>query len=187
MQKSDLEKMLRLSRSTVYSFLAEVWDKYLFADESGNLYMSKDFVRGTIRGHTDDGAYQKFYIDALRELYTQTSSKRHRYLGKIFALLPYINIEYNILCWNQYETDINKIEKIDLGELAVLINYDKSQCARLRMIYDQMTFPWKGNNQKFCSFVASGRELNSFQIFVNPHIVYSGSAWRRVEMLGAFS
>lgn len=190
LNKAGLFEIMNLSRKTFYRFWDEVKDVYLFEDENGVLSLSDDFYRGDLAGYfyQNDGkkSFQQLYIEALRKLYLETPAIKHGYLGYVFQMLPYINWEYNILCWNPDETDIEKIALMTLDEWCGLIGYDKSQRSRLMKTYAQLIFKWKDKRQRFCSFVSGDYKNGNIRIFINPHILYRGSNWCKVEILGAF-
>lgn len=181
MKKSDLHDVLNISRKTADRFWEEVNQTYISENSMGLEMICNDVIRGKL----DDKQrlYQKFYIKYIRELYHSVSRSNHKYLGYIYQLLPYINFEYNILCNKTLETNINDIEPLTLTELCDHIGYDKDNFYRLKRIYKSITFNVDGHEEYFVSFVESG---NTVRAFVNPHIIYSGSNYEKVEILGAF-
>lgn len=112
MRKSDVQSVLKVSRSTAYNFYKEVAPKYI-NDVNGQLFLSDNtiFIKGKIN-NPNYKHYQQFYVDSVRRLYNSTPNKHHAQLGYIFKLLPYINIEFNILCHNPFEEQINQIKVV---------------------------------------------------------------------------
>ena len=189
LQKKDLPSILKLKNKSFYRFWSEVQGRFLFEEEDGTISISADFFRGAIPkkiASADYQEYQKIYIDAMRRMYYQTPTTKHRYLGYIFAVLPFVNIECNILCWNPHDTTIENLQPITIDELCDLLNYDKSQRVRLLDAYKHLTFECEGKMQRFCSFVVDDPRSHDYKIFVNPRVMYRGHDWRRVEVLGAF-
>ena len=101
-------------------------------------------------------------------------------------MLPFINIEYNMLCKNPLEENLDDVEVLTVKEFCEIIGYDYSQISRLANIYKQITFDVKGRQERFCSFVTDGLDLANGQIFVNPRILYSGTDYVKVQVLGKF-
>lgn len=187
MKLSDLQKVMGLSNATIRRFLEEVCPSYLSADESGNLHINTSvFRRGALPKKDRLGAYQKVYIEAVRNLYRATPISKHKQLGYIFLMLPYINIQYNMLCKNPYETDIACVEPLTVREFCNLIGHSYSTVARLREAYSRIRFMVNGQQELFCAFVSDGSSLDDARIFVNPHVFYSGTDPERVEVLGHF-
>lgn len=187
MKVSDLPKVMGLSDSTIYRFLEEVCPSFLSADDNGDLHINTSvFRRGALPQRDGLGAFQKVYIEAVRNLYRATPVSNHKQLGYIFLMLPYINIQYNVLCKNPYETDIAHVETLTVREFCNLIGHSYSTVARLREAYSRIRFMVNGQQELFCAFVSDGSSLDDARIFVNPHVFYSGTDPERVEVLGHF-
>lgn len=128
------------------------------------------------------------FIKSLRELYRQTPVKRHRYFGYLFLLLPFINWEYNVLCWNADEKDIDKINPMSLSDFCVAIGYDDSgrrNSKKLVNAYNKLTFTFRGKEMDVCTYlsdVATGK----MYFVVNPYVLYRGHDRRKVEAFGVF-
>lgn len=185
MREGDLSKVLNLSRNTVAAFINEA-NAYLSVLDDRRLSVDTGaFRRGTLpKGK--HGCFQRVYIDWVRKLYHATPPCKHRYLGYIFLMLPYVNIEHNILCFNPNEIELENVRAITLSDFCQAIDYDISHASRLRKEYAKISFNVNGREEKFCSFVFDGGNPNTSKIYVNPHILYSGKNYAHVEILGAF-
>lgn len=184
-KKDDLQEiMLFSSQSQVSYFWREANPKYLYEDEAGNLVMSETYFQ---RGKLQPGdTFQKFYIEAVRELYRKTDPRRHKYLGAVFQMLPFVNMEYNAICHNPDAKEINDIDFLTLDEFCDYINYDKSNKHRLPKMYKEITFPVGDSQEVFCAFVTDGGDIGSAKIFVNPWVLYKGDSLDKVQLLGKF-
>ena len=188
MCRGDLPKVMgALSRTTLSRFCSEVLGRILYED--ADRFLSMDgclFKRGNlVKGQVGTG-FEKAYIDSIRKLYHATPVSQHGKLGLMFKMLPYLNIEYNILCWNPEEKDLSNIQKLSLSDFCVIANCSPHNLGRLMNEYKKITFDVNGRQEYFCSFVLPGGDRENTRIFINPHILYSGSNYTRVEMLGAF-
>lgn len=186
MKKADLGDVLTLSARTTYYFWKEVENTYIsdFGDEGLKL-VSPFIVRGRIKG--SDEPYKKFYLEGVKNVYKATPVNKHKYLGYIFQLLPYVNTEYNILCGNPDESDFDKIEPLLINEICDILQYDKNHRSRLMNIYRQLTFEYRGQTEWFVTFITPQDCTELTKAYVNPHILYSGSDYHKVEVLGAFT
>lgn len=188
MKKSDIQQILKLSRSATYQFWNEVKDKYI-KESNGTLYIA-DKAKIFKHSITQDVKYlqlQKIYINAVRNLYNPTDVRKHRQLGYIFKLLPHINLEFNIFCKDVFEKELDNIEPLTITDLCNLVHYDVTQSTRLIRELQSIKFKHNGNDEYLLSFVDNGTDNpNSKKIFVNPHIIFNGTDYRRVEVLGAF-
>lgn len=182
MKFSDLGDVLYLKKSEVHSFWKEVKDKYVFLNEHGYLCMHDSFAR---RGKiTYGGRYQQIYNSAVQALYKSTGSMRHKYLGYVFQMLPFVNVEYNILCKNPMETNLDCIEQLSIDEFCIEIGYSPANRARLMKAYSSITFPVNGKQEQFCVFITKSADIGSTKIIINPHILYHGKMDLETQILG---
>ncbi len=181
MMKKDLQKILDVSRQTVDNFWRDIKDVYVSESESGLILVCDDIIRGRMdKGNT---YFQKLYITTIRNIYQATSKRNRKYLGYIYKLLPYINLEYNLVCKNPFEMDLDKIDTMSVGEICDVIGFEKSNFHRMVKILDKIELDINGRKELFVSYVKNTRGT---RFFVNPHILYAGSYYRKVEILGAF-
>lgn len=186
MKKIDLKNVLNLSVSTTFKFWKEVENVYIIDQGENSLKLCcSDIVRGKLVDKTN--LYQKIYIESIRNIYRATPSTKHRYLGYIFKLLPYVNTEYNIICNNPEETNLKKVDPFTATEICRLLGYDEENVSRLIKIYKKLTFNYEGEEEYFLSLVYNQSGYKSLRAFVNPHIMYSGSDYKRVEVIGEIS
>ena len=185
MKKSDLQDILGLCTGTTHKFWKEVCDVYIsdFGEEGLKLCCS-EIVRGKLSDTTCQ--YQKVYIESIRNIYRATPPTKHRYLGYIFQLLPYINIEYNIICENPRETELDKIKPLKISEICDILGYDRKNIKRFKNIYKQLVFDYRGQKERLFTFFSYWNEDANMRACINPHILYCGSDYRKVEILGAF-
>lgn len=187
MKRKDLAEVLNVSKSTVSRFWKEVSPAYITESDSGLIFTNNIiFKRGYIKTAKEFVQYQKFYIRGIRKLYEATERNNHRQLGYLFKLLPFINLEYNMLCYNPSETAIEKIELISIADFCKMIGYDIAHLNKLMYIYRSIQFEVGGRYERFCAITYDGVNKNNAKIFINPHILYCGSDYNRVEILGAF-
>ena len=88
---------------------------------------------------------------------------------------------------NEAVKDIEDITPLSVADLCNLIGYNISQSARLLKELQVLTFEHNRRQEFLISFVDNGNNTpQSKMIFVNPHIMYNGSNFQKVEVLGAF-
>ena len=190
MKFDDLKKVLGLQRDAVKEFWDDVSPKYLIEDKDGLLINSDIFVKGTIYKQQNESFYRA-YCRGVRKLYEATPKRKHGQLGYLFQLLPFINVEFNVLCFNPSETDIDRIEFMNLDEFCELIRYDKSKRDRLLEIYKGLTFDVADKDgthrERFVSITGDGLTKGEHRLYVNPRVLYSGSDYKQVLILGGLS
>lgn len=187
MHKSDLEEVLHLSQASVSRFWAEVSEKYLTVGSDGVLVLSSEFFNcGKTPKDWYGREFQTVYSEFVRDLYQRASSSQHKRLGFIFQLLPFVNFEWNVLCWNPEEPDLDKVRCMTISEFCDQIGYDRGQCNRLAREYSSLKFKVGNGFEALCSFVTHKPGLTRAKMFINPRILYKGSHPDDVRILGAF-
>ena len=185
MKKSDLQRVLGVSKRTAYDFFNEVSEKYIIEDSEGLKLASSDIIKGKLG--FPGKSYIKCFNDSIRKVYRSLEPSKHRYLGYVFMILPFINTEYNILCWNPTETEYEDIEGMTIAEFCEIVGYSPKKYKTLMKIYSEITFKFKGHEEYFLSFAFNPKlKLEESRIFVNPRILYSGSDIRKVLSNGFF-
>ena len=189
MRKSNLEKVLILSRQGAFNFWNRVNPKYIAENESGGL-ISKDanaFIKGKIKRRTKGNEFLKFYVEGVRKLFESVAKQepsKLKYVGYLFDLLPFVNLQYNIFCSNPDEKDLDDVQAITLKQFCEYIGYDFNHVDRLISAYKNILIDVKGKKERFCS--CTGLDKSEFKLFINPHILYSGTDYERVKVLGEF-
>lgn len=189
MKRDDLQKVLGLGRDAVNDFWNEVNPRYLIEDENGLLLNSEFFIKGQLPAGRSE-TYYRAYVRGVRKLYEGTPKSRHKHLGYFFELLPYINVEYNTLCFNPLEADADRIEYMTVDEFCERIGYNANRRDRLLGIYKELKFEVKVNGEsrmeRFVSITGDGLTKGDSKIYINPHVLYSGSDYKQVAILGSF-
>ena len=189
MHKDDLPNVLGLSKDAVKDFIEEVCPAYMEVAEDGTITIGEKAYH---RGKVPSGrSYHRFYDHWVRSLYIATPKTKHKHLGYLFQMLPYISIEFNTLCFNPEETESRKIEYMRFGEFCDKIDFDKSHMSRLLKIYRDLRFEVKDESgtytERFVSIVHDGVDHGNAKVFVNPRILYDGAHPEQVELLAGFS
>ena len=185
LRKKDFPKILNLSERATKAFIAEIKGKYLI-EKSDGLYLNKIYYRGENKKFKRD-AKTKLFIKTIQSLYYHMKPSKHKFFGMIIQLVPYINTEYNILCSNPDEKNIDNIKSLKITEICGLLNYDKSQTGKFIDHITELMFESDDYEQSLCSitqFNNSGK--NNYRIFINPRIIYNGSDYKKVEILCTF-
>lgn len=184
MRKSDIKDLLKISKRSFYNFWNEINPTYIVEDKNKLKLNTKEINKG--KTTSKKTSYRKLWIKQVQELYEATPISKHKHLGYVFQLLPFVNIEYNIVCQNQNERILDKIRPLTIKDFCDIIGYNPNQSARLIETYKNITFDFKGEKEYFVSFVTNTGNLDEAKIFINPHVIYSGSNYKNVEILGAF-
>ncbi len=186
LRKADLPEVLNISKSLANNFIKETCPTYITVKDDGQLFINPSFfIKGKL---PKGGSFYRVYRKWIRKLYDETPKSRHKHLGYIFEVLPFVNIQFNIICHNPKETDLNLIEPMTLDELCEKIGYNKTNRHRLLKAYNEIQFQIDGRRERFLSIVSNGiiKDSGKSKMFVNPSVLYSGSEPESVKILGQF-
>lgn len=185
MNKGTMREVLGLGVTAFREFVDEATTSDVLCCEDGSWKLNPfSFRKGSI-GKAEYDVLAKLYVDTIRDLYKSTPKRFHQYLGYVFLLVPYVNTEWNIVCHNPFELELDYIEPMTVGEFCDAIGYDRYHAKDLVQNFRTITFSCHGEQQRFCTFVYEPEKEN-MRIFVNPNIMYTGKHPENVEALGAF-
>lgn len=186
LRKNDLQDVLGVSKSTVNRFVDEVTPQYIQVTDSGLLVNKDVFMRGKIHNPQHE-QLMKFYCAGVQTLYKAVETNMHARLGNLFKLLPFVNIEWNLLCRPEcvMEKDLNKIELLSMADFCGLIRFDVAHLNDLVSSYKEIVFDVDGRKELFCAMTYDGVHTGTAKICINPHILYSGTCPDNVKGFSA--
>lgn len=183
--RQKMQDLLAIKQTTFKNFLSEVTNAGYFIKDGKTYYLNtKHFYKGKIdiSEIKKNKNFIRIYVDSLRKLYLATPQNKHIYLGYIFQLIPYINREYNVICYNPDETVEEYIEPMSVGDFCEIIGYSRDHAARFIKEYRNITFEWAGREQRFLGYYyEENKEDMSF--FANPNIFFAGNDFNKVKIL----
>lgn len=184
MLKSDLPDVLLISRDTANKFYNESKNAGLIEDHgSEGLYMNEVFFRD----QTTDKNQIRLYRKTIQQLYKRTLPKYIKNFGYVVQLVSYINREWNVVCHNPLEKDSNMVQIMTMKELCETIDYDYSHISRLNEALFGLTFDWNGRKQALCASIEFTTEEGKQKgLIVNPHLVFAGTDFKKVESYAMF-
>ena len=185
-KRRDLPELLNVSGPLVTVMMKTLSPKYIVENDNKEIILNNDyFYRGALTKEQKEDPFQRLFRAYIRKLYKETEPRQHKHLGYVLAMIPLINLEYNILCSNPHETNIDLIDTVTLSEFCEIIGYSTDQLSRLAKIYKSMTFDVRGERQRFVSFINDGDNIGESSIIINPKILYAGTHPEKVEVLCA--
>lgn len=153
------------------------------------------FTRGRISeadlsASFDDGkSVKRVYADGVRALYHAASQASVKKLCPLFRIMPYVNKEYNIVCFNPLEKNKSAIRPMSVGDVAELTGTRRADANRVQRALLEPEFLTDRGMTKAVRYV-SGNQLGveNHCLFINPRIYYGGSEEHRkeVNILGQF-
>ena len=135
MRKKKLQELTALSRSRFQELYSKLLKLEILLEQDGRILMNEAyFFKGPIKDH-DVGiadSCTRIYINTVRDLYSCTPTKSHKVLGVLFRMIPFLNIEFNIICHNPAERIADEVKPMVLGELADKLGYSCESVGKLK-------------------------------------------------------
>jgi hypothetical protein len=181
--KDGLFKLLQMSRNKFAEFYEKV-KKYgiLEETEEGEIIMNPFyFYRGEHAAISDiigDRQSTRLYRKTIRQLYAEYNGRNIKRLGLIYAVLPFVNKNFNIIAHNPDEQDPNYVKPMRLGELADKLGYAKASA--LKTALKSIRYEGKAVFQ----FIEDDADNRKRKIIVNPSVIY-GSNGQQLDAIKA--
>ena len=113
--KNNIHNILNISEKSVAQFLKTPIKNEIIYIKDNLVYMNSKYIsKGNINKikYNRKDTVSRIYIDAIRNLYKGASLNEHNLLSYFFLMIPYLNLEWNVLCYNQEEKEIKDIDQM---------------------------------------------------------------------------
>lgn len=175
-REEELQCLLNLGKSEFFKT-----KKYLL--ENKLMFVENDFIKINTK-YCKKGEINKnksievvrMFDNAIQELYKNSLPREHKKLALLIEILPYINLKYNVVCYNPTEEELELIKPIKLSELCVILGYDKNNSSRLK----KQLFGIKVNGE---DVIGIFEKSCGKAIFINPRMYYKGGNKKELDML----
>ena len=180
MTEQDMEEVLKLGKREYQKTKKSLIEHKLIKINKDNTVSinKKHCIKGDIPKQKKNDKVRMFE-KGIKEIYENSNPREHKKLNILIQILPYINMQYNIICKNPYVENREEIKPITLTELTELVGYKntfrlKKDLFKLRVAGQQVVMIVETDEGKF--------------ITINPKAYYKGT---RVEgmkwLVDAFS
>ena len=182
MTKKQMREILRVSEDTFHKFYISLTNTGILSEDIDKcLYLNTSiFKRGAIKNVKDiDCNRTSLYIKSIRSLYTQAKISEHKLLSYLFQAIPFVNVNYNILCFNPLENDLQKVKPMIMKDFCVIIGYSQDNDRRLKT-------KLKGLRLQQLPVFSFVDNADGLFCYINPNVYYAGNKWEEVKVLGRF-
>jgi hypothetical protein len=194
MTKENMFKLLKLSDREFRSFYKDMIDNNILYLNEDNIYINENmFGKGKLRNtliakFSEEEKYiTRLYIDGVRDLYDKSTPRSHKTLSYLFQILPYVNRQYNIVCYNPLEEDLKEIQGMSLGQFCETIGYSNHNSSQLFRYLFEPQFTINGKLTTAMRYVVDkGLDKSTYSMYINPRVYYAGNRWHEVEVLAKF-
>lgn len=157
---------------------------------NGAFFMKGRISEADLNALFDDGkSVKRVYADGVRSLYRAASQASVKKLCPIFKIMPYVNKEYNIVCFNPLEKNKSAIRPMSVGDVAEVTGTRRADANRVQKALLEPEFLTSRGMTKAVRYVSGNRfGVENHCLFINPRIYYGGSEEHRkeVDILGQF-
>lgn len=173
-RKKDLEMVLRLSQKETYNTINYLLENSFVTIDEKTKIVSIDeqcIKKGGVnaqKGKLKDLGVTRVFNNGIRVLYENFPVNNHKLLGYLIKMLPWLSTDYNIICDNVSETDMELIKPLTWKDL------------RLKLGDNEVTF--SRNKNKLLKTKIKGECLigelkldSRTLIIVNPNLFYKGN------------
>jgi hypothetical protein len=165
--KKGLAELIGVSRNKFKEFYEKLIDGGMIAEDEGSLYMNpKYFFRGEmsqVREIAKTYQYTRLFRKTVRDLYVLYNGRTIKQLAIIYSVLPFVNFNFNQLCYNPEESNPDLVRHITV---------DKLTKAMRALKHD--------GKSVFGFFEADDRRQK--KVVINPRVVYAGDG-KRLEAI----
>ena len=183
MTARSMQELLKVSDRTFERFIKSITDAHiLFVNNKGYYCLNEGiFLRGKLENKEYDHSLSimKLYADGIRKLYKNAKIYDHSLLAYLFRAIPFVNINYNMLCHNPQQTVLKLVKPMLFSEFCEKMGYSQENERRLKTKLKKLRI---GSSPVF-NFVENG---DGRFCYINPYVYYGGNQHSKVMVLGEF-
>lgn len=177
-KESEIQELLKLGRAEYFKTKKALIDNNLiFIDDKDNIHINNKISKiGNIDNNKKD--YIRMFKNTIRNIYNNSLAREHKRLFVFIDLLPYVNYNLNIICFNPCEVNPELVEVMTIEDIQEVLKgkVDKNK-SRLKNILLN-TFI---RDEKAMLIV---KDFEKEFLVVNPKFYYKGN---RIEDLNYLS
>ncbi len=172
MDSIGLKEILGMCNYRFREFIQKLKENNIIRCKDENIYINEElFFKGSMSKIVSTKEMTRIRIETIRQLYKECPKSKLKILSYLYKLIPFTNMENNVVCKNIYEKDPNNIDFISLSDFAKILGYDEQNISRLKN--DLLSIRYNGED---CICFLSGSSYSCWEIFINPFIFFAGNA-----------
>ncbi|MHC8516786.1 hypothetical protein [Sporosarcina sp. ITBMC105] len=172
-KKDGLHTLVNMSRKRFNEFYSRMITEDIIQEaEDGTIHVNPSvFYRGGIKSYQyelDDVQYTRMFRKTVRSLYAEYNGRSLGQLALIYAIMPFVNFQTNIIAYNADESKEELVRPMSLDKLAVLLDFGNAQ--KLKSALNRV----KANGKPVFGFFENPHDRRKYRIVVNPYVIYAG-------------
>ncbi|WP_153733490.1 hypothetical protein [Sporosarcina obsidiansis] len=140
--------------------------------ETGEIFVNPSvFFRGNMKDSgvdVSDLQYTRMFRQTVRDLYAKFKGRTLGQLALIYSVMPFINFNTNIVCYNPEETIEEMLRPMPLEKLAMVLEY--ANPGKLKRALNAV----KVDDKPVFTYVTNAHDRRKQNIIVNPRVIYAG-------------
>lgn len=165
--------------SKTLSYLIE--NEFIIYSNKENIFsVNKDYiVKGELKQKRVDTLYNgtiRIFLHSFRYIYDNCTPTKRKTLFHLLKLLPYINVNYNILSYNPLEKDPKKIQPLKIKDIYKILDLDPKTNKKIFKSFLELSLAGKG---LLMLIATNGEEI----CIVNPSILYAGNCLESLKTI----
>lgn len=183
--REGFEKLMGLSTKRSRELFKRYVEAEILTERDDCIFMNPTvFYRGnvkTISHAVSDMQYTRLFKKTVRDLYEKTNGKTVGQLALVYSVMPFLNFETNIICYNPDETDMDRIRPMGLEKLAILLEY--ANAGKLKAALNRVQI----DGQVVFNFFENPRDRREKRITVNPRTIFAGTGEQLAAIMVQFN
>lgn len=179
MTEKDLMEVLRMKHSMTSKVKKLLLDYELISIDKETKHIkvnTKYCNRGVFTSKDYKDQSTRVFDDGIQKLYKSSMVTEHKKLGIVISLLPYMNIQFNIICHNPKEKIMTNIIPLSSREICEITDYSSQYYSKLIDVLTTTTV----NDKPLVMYTKAG-DVESY--IINPSIFYRGSNIENLKYL----
>lgn len=172
-QKKSLAELVGMSRGKFDTFYKSIVDCEIIAEQDGAIFMNSTyFFRGNIaevKQQTKDLQYTRLFRTTVREIYEMYNGRTIKQLAIIYAVLPFVNFNFNVVSYNQEESNKDLVRPIPLDKLVITLGYVDHR--KLKKALNSIKY----QDHPVVGFFETYGDRRQKKTVVNPRVIYAGN------------
>ena len=168
-KESELQEILKLSKSEYYRTKNALLDNNLiFIDDNDSIHINNK-ISAFKSIDNKKNTYTRIFKNTIRELYNRSLAREHKRLFIFIDLLPYINFNLNIICFNPSEVSPELIDPMTIKDIQKVLgdNADKNIARFKNTLLNTFV-----HNEKVIMIV---KDFEKEFLVINPKMYYKGN------------
>lgn len=176
--EKELKDLLKLkSRDFSYTKKCLIENNLITINHDKTISVNdKCSLRGTLSKGRKKDDFTRIFKNGIIELYNKSLPTEHKKISLLIEILPFINYNHNILCFNPKEPDNNFVKPMKLNNLCEIIGYNPKNAYRLKRELINIRI----NNEPAILIL---EHVDVQLIIVNPKVYYKGDNINDLKLL----